>query len=82
MTATTNGDLHRDMGRMEGKQDAMGDRLDRLEKLVSEGFERMDERLARIEAADSSRKGVIGVIHWIAGLLGGAAVLIIQHFWR
>lgn len=64
---TTHTDLSRDMGRVEGKQDAMGARLDKIEDLL----ERIDSRLARLEAAENKRKGAVGALMLFAGFIGG-----------
>jgi hypothetical protein len=64
---TTHTDLSRDMGRLEGKQDAMGARLDKIEDLL----ERIDGRLARLEAAENKRKGAVGALMLFAGFIGG-----------
>jgi len=60
-------DLSRDMGRVEGKQDAMGARLDKIEDLL----ERIDSRLARLEASENKRKGAVGALMLFAGFVGG-----------
>ena len=63
---TTHDDLHRDLGRMEGAFGAMEDRLDKLEKMMSDGFQKLDERLARIESRESERKGAFQLGNWLA----------------
>lgn len=77
---TSHDDLHRDIGRMEGKQDAMGARLDKLEKMVSEGFQKLDERLARIEDRESQRKGAFQLGHWLVGTIAGLVAFVASHF--
>lgn len=52
MTASHD-DLHRDIGRMEGRLDAMDDRLEKMEAVL----DRIDGRLAKIESRESERKG-------------------------
>jgi septal ring factor EnvC (AmiA/AmiB activator) len=64
---TTHTDLSRDMGRVEGKQDAMGARLDKIEELL----ERIDARLAKLEAAEHQRKGAVAALMLFAGFIGG-----------
>lgn len=68
---TTHDDLNRDLGRMEGKQDAMGARLDRLETLVTDGFKAIQERLDKIDQRESERKGAWKTIIAAASLIGG-----------
>jgi len=82
-------ELQRDVGRVEGTLGAMGDRLDKLEAAVDKGFdkvgaglEKIDKRLAVIEARDAEKKGawkvvvvvataVSGVIAWLANYIFG-----------
>lgn len=59
-------DLQRSLGRVEGNQRAMEQRMDRFEKLISEGFSRLEKRLADIESRESERKGMMIVIAAIA----------------
>ena len=42
-------DLQRSLGRIEGKQSAMEERVGRFERLVSEGFEKVEGALERID---------------------------------
>ncbi len=76
--SVSNGDLHRDLGRMEGKNDAMGERMDRLERTVVEAFEKIDVRLARIEAAESQRKGAMGILGIVCGTVGASIGLLVE----
>lgn len=83
MIQPTHGEIQRDLGRMEGKADAMGARLDRLEKIVTDGFDKIDERLARIEKTESERKGAWKVIVTVAGGVAGgvsAAVAVLIKY--
>ncbi len=73
-------DIHRDLGRMEGKSDAMGARMDRLERAVADGFEKLDIRLARIEEAESKRKGAFALGHWLVGAVSGLVAFVAAHF--
>lgn len=77
---TSHDDLHRDLGRMEGKADAMGERLDKLEKMVSDGFQKLDERLARIESRESERKGAFQLGNWLVGAACGMVAFIASYF--
>lgn len=77
---TTHDDLHRDLGRMEGAFGAMEDRLDKLEKMVSDGFQKLDERLARIEERESERKGAFQLGNWLIGAACGFAAFIASYF--
>jgi hypothetical protein len=62
-------DLHRDIGRMEGRLDAMEDRLSKIEAIA----ERIDGRLANIEARENERKGVLWTLSILAAVIGGTA---------
>ena len=66
-------DLQRSLGRVEGNQGAMGERLDRFEKLVSDGFRDINNgldgirvRLGQIENKESERKGAWRVVAGVA----------------
>jgi hypothetical protein len=71
-------DLHRDLGRMEGRLDAVEDRLSKMEAVL----ERIDERTARLEATEQQRKGGWAVIALVASAISAGAAFIIQHFWK
>lgn len=76
--STTNVDLQRDLGRVEGKLSAMEDRLDKIDTVL----ERIDLRLARIEQSEDQRKGVFSLGQWLVGAIGAGLALIVQHFWK
>ncbi len=66
---SSNDDLQRSLGRVEGNQSAMESRMDRLEKMMNEGFERVmtklddiDVRTKEIENTEHQRKGAWKVI--------------------
>lgn len=79
---TTSDDLHRDFGRMEGKQDAMGERLDRLEKIIEDGFAEVRREIADLKADKSERKGALAMLAGVASVIGGAVAFVIEHFFR
>lgn len=75
--------LQRDFGRMEGKQDEMGARLDRLERLVTDGFEKIEgkiddvvgglsRRVAKLETDKAKVGGAFRVAHALWSLFLGA----------
>jgi hypothetical protein len=79
-------DLQRSLGRIEGKQSAMEERVGRFEKLVSDGFtkmdtalERIDTRLAEIEAKESERKGSWRILAVLGGVVGAALTAFIEY---
>lgn len=70
MTQPTHTELQRDFGRMEGRMDA-------LDRTVTDGFKRVEETLAKIDARldsldakESERKGAWGVIMAVASIAG------------
>ena len=79
----THDDLNRALGRVEGSQDAMGDRLDRLGKMVSDGFSKVSgslddigTRLDVIEKRESERAGAFKLGNWLAGGIAGRIAFI------
>lgn len=82
MTTPTHNELQRDMGRMEGKQDAMGARLDRLEKIIEDGFAEVRREIAELKADKSERKGALAVLAIVASVIGGVVAFVVEHFWK
>jgi len=78
VTVTTNSDLHRDFGRMEGQIKAMDDRLSRIEEIV----ERIDTRLASIETHENQLRGAWWVLAGIATIIGVVIGIVVNHFWK
>ena len=62
MSEVSHGDIQRDLGRMEGKSDAMGARLDRLEKIIEDGFAEVRREIGELKAAESQRKGALATL--------------------
>lgn len=65
---TTHDDIHRDLGRLEGISEGMQDHLRKIDATM----ERIDKRLANIEARERERKGAWQVIVVVAGAVGAA----------
>lgn len=82
MTGPNHTDIQRDMGRMEGKQDAMGARLDRLEKIIEDGFAEVRREIAELKAEKAERKGALGMLGIMAGVVGGAISLVVEWFMK
>lgn len=80
MKAPTHMDIQRDMGRMEGKQDAMGERLDRLEQIVEDGFKAIRRDIAELKQAEDKRKGAWTLGHYLYGAATGVIAFIAAHF--
>jgi hypothetical protein len=89
MPEATHNDLQRSLGRVEATQSALEARMDRFEKLVTEGFdkideglERIDKRLTALEAKESERKGAWGVIVTVSGVVGGLAAALVKYLFH
>lgn len=72
-------DLQRSLGRVEGNQDSMEKRMDRFERLVSEGFEKLErglggieKRLDTIEDKELERKTAWRVVAAVATVVSAA----------
>jgi|GEM_PF-1219092 len=80
MNQPTHGDIQRDLGRMEGKSDAMGARLDRLEKIIEDGFAEVRSDIAELKAAENQRRGALAILAAAAGLVGSVITWAVGHF--
>lgn len=76
MNAPSHTDLYLGLGKMEGRLDAVEDRLSKIETIA----ERIDTRLARIEAAESQRAGAFKLGHWLFAAATGFVAFIASHF--
>lgn len=74
----TNNDLHRDIGRMEGRLGALENRLEKMEAVL----ERIDARLAKIEVQENERKGAWKVIVAVSGGLSAIVASIVTWFFK
>lgn len=81
-------DLSRSLGRVEGNQDGFRERMDRFERLVEDGFEKVegtldkiDKRLATIELRESERKGAWRVIVFVSGVVSAGVTGLIKFLW-
>lgn len=63
---------------MEGRLDAVEDRLSRIEAIA----ERIDDRLARIEARESQLTGAWCVLAAVGTLVGAVATAIVGKLWK
>lgn len=84
--ATSHEDIQRSLGRVEGNQSQLEARMDRFEKLVTDGFEKVDgsltaidKRLAAMESKETERKGAWKVIVTVAGAVSAAVAALIKY---
>ncbi|MDE2103188.1 MAG: hypothetical protein KGL39_38435 [Patescibacteria group bacterium] len=82
---TSYDDLQRSLGRMEGHQNAMESRMDRLEQLVKDGFEKLEESVksihddvADLKIRDGERKGTWKAIAAFAAAVGTVVGFIVE----
>jgi len=54
----------------------MGARLDRLEKIIEDGFDRINQRLAGLEASENKRKGAVSFLTVIASVISALAAVL------
>lgn len=80
-------DLQRSLGRVEGLQAAMETRMNGLEKLVKDGFEKLEasiqsvhDDVAMLKTQESERKGTWKAIAAFAAAIGTAIGLIVEWF--
>lgn len=78
-------EMQRSLGRVEGNQSAMEARMDRFEKLVTDGFEKVEDtltaiekRLAAIETKETERKGAWKVIVAVAGVVSAVVAALVK----
>ncbi len=82
----THDDLERSLGRVEGHQSEMESRMDRFEKLVSEGFKELGDaihelrkEIGDLKANESERKGVWRIIALISGVVSAVVASIVKY---
>jgi len=77
-TATTNSDLDRDIGRMEGRLQALEDRLQKVEALLV----RIDDRLAKIESQETERKGGWKALVFVSGAMSSGIAAVVTWVFK
>lgn len=77
MTASHD-DLHRDIGRMEGRLGGVEHRLEKVEAVL----ERIDARMAKIEALETERKGAWKMLVFVSSLLSSGVAAIVTWFFK
>ena len=88
MTGPTHADIHRDLGRVEATQAGLEERMDRFEKLVTDGFEKLEkkldksheqlaDRLMQLEKSEHKRNGAWTASERGLAIIGGFIMLVI-----
>ena len=81
-TATTNSDLDRDIGRMEGRLQALEDRLQKVEALLVRIDDRIDDRLAKIESQETERKGGWKALVFVSGVMSSGIAAVVTWVFK
>jgi len=75
-------ELQRELGRIEMSQEAMSDRMDRFEKIVTDGFEKLENKLDKyadritvLEASENKRAGAWSASEKVLASIGAIVVL-------
>lgn len=83
-------DINRAIGRVEGNQDGFRERMERFERMLDEGFEKVgialekiDKRLKHIEDREQERKGawkvICGVAAGVSAAIAGIVTAAIKY---
>ena len=78
MPETTHNDLHRDIGRMEGRLDAIEGAVAEIKADVQD----IKKALETLTKRDAERGAFEKAGVWLAGVIGAAIAIIIGHFWK
>ncbi|MDK4804961.1 MAG: hypothetical protein OC190_00260 [Novosphingobium aromaticivorans] len=71
-------DIHRDLGRLEGRFDAVEDRLAQ----IAASLEQIDARLTKIEIRENERRGAWVILVALGSILSGLGAWLVEHFWK
>lgn len=71
-------DIHRDLGRLEGRFDAVEDRLAQ----IVASLEQIDARLTKIEIRENERRGAWVILVALGSILSGLGAWLFEHFWK
>jgi hypothetical protein len=88
MTTVSNNDLHRDLGRVEATQSSLEERMDRFEKIVTDGFDKLEkkldksheqlaDRLMKLETSEHMRSGSWTTTERVLAVIGGGFMLFV-----
>lgn len=87
MAVDDNGDLQRSLGRLEESDRHMEKRMDRLEELVRQGFEKMEasiqsvhEDIAELKSRDHERRGAWKIIAGVSSVVSVIVGLLVEWF--
>jgi hypothetical protein len=70
------------LGRLEGRVDALDERMDRHEASISARLSSIEAKLDTVVTTLASSLGGIRVFHWIGGVVIALAGFVANHFWR
>jgi hypothetical protein len=76
---TNHDDLHRDLGRMEAGLEALKDIVREGFKGSNERLDKLETRMAALEAKETERKGVWKTIVAISGLVSAAVAGLVKY---
>jgi hypothetical protein len=75
-------DQARVLGRLEGRVDALDERMDRHEAAISSRLASIDAKIDTIVTTLAGGIGGVRVFHWIGGLMLAVGGFIANHFWH
>lgn len=82
MTTPNHSDLQRDIGGLIVGAAAMEKRLDRLEKMIEDGFAELRKEIAQLRATENQGKGMLVAVQVAAAAVWSAIVLYVGHLWK
>jgi hypothetical protein len=70
------------LGRLEGRVDALDERMNRHETAITARLTSIDAKIDTLVTTLASGLGGVRVFHWIIGLLLAVGGFIANHFWH
>jgi hypothetical protein len=70
------------LGRLEGRVDALDERMTRHEATISARLASIDAKIDTMMTTLATGLGGVRVFHWIAGVLIAVGGFIANHFWH
>jgi hypothetical protein len=78
VNAPNHADLYRGLGEVEGRLGA----LESVMNQIRDELRLIRAEIELLKAAESQRKGAMGVLAVVASAIGGIAAMVAEHFWR